>query len=212
MNNAVFGSCFPETYPPPSMSIQSFESWRFFGFLILYSVGRTPWTGDQPVARPLHTLGTTQTQNKRTQTSMPWVGFEPTILVFERTKKVHALDRAATVIGWDLTGRTYFSFVPDFHVLNVIASRYGEPRELSSLKSVLWAGRSGMNLSARIDTASHDLLSDGHKARCGKHVSVIEAVFSAWSMPRSYREDSATSTVTLRVVGGEEKGSLEPRE
>jgi hypothetical protein len=33
----------------------------FLSFLILYTVGRTPWTGDQPVAR------TTQTQNKRTQ-------------------------------------------------------------------------------------------------------------------------------------------------
>jgi hypothetical protein len=30
---------------------------------------------------------------------MPRVGFEPTILVFERAKMVHALDRAATVIG-----------------------------------------------------------------------------------------------------------------
>jgi hypothetical protein len=30
---------------------------------------------------------------------MRWVGFEPTILVFERAKTVRALDRAATVIG-----------------------------------------------------------------------------------------------------------------
>jgi hypothetical protein len=30
---------------------------------------------------------------------MPRVGFEPTIPVFERAKAVHALDRAATVIG-----------------------------------------------------------------------------------------------------------------
>jgi hypothetical protein len=55
---------------------------RFFSFLILYTVGRTPWTGDQPAARPLPTHRTTQTQNKRTQTSMPRVGFEPTIPVF----------------------------------------------------------------------------------------------------------------------------------
>jgi hypothetical protein len=26
---------------------------RFFSFLILYTVGRTPWMGDRPVARPL---------------------------------------------------------------------------------------------------------------------------------------------------------------
>jgi hypothetical protein len=39
---------------------------HFFSFLILYTVGRTPWTRDQPVARPLPTHRTTQTQNKRT--------------------------------------------------------------------------------------------------------------------------------------------------
>jgi hypothetical protein len=72
---------------------------RFFNFLILYTVGRTPWTGDQPIARPLPTYRTTQTQNKRKQTFMPWVGLEPTIPAFGRTKTVHALDCAATVIG-----------------------------------------------------------------------------------------------------------------
>jgi hypothetical protein len=30
---------------------------------------------------------------------MPWVGFKPTILAFERVKPVHALHGAATVIG-----------------------------------------------------------------------------------------------------------------
>jgi hypothetical protein len=43
---------------------------------------------------------TTKTQNKRTQTSMPRVGQKPTIQVFERVKTVHALDGAATVIGF----------------------------------------------------------------------------------------------------------------
>jgi hypothetical protein len=68
---------------------------RFFSFVILYTVGRIPWTGDQPVARLLPTHRTAQAQNKRTQTSMPRVEFEPTTSVFERTKTVHA----ATVIG-----------------------------------------------------------------------------------------------------------------
>jgi hypothetical protein len=72
---------------------------RFFNFLILYTVGRTPWTGDQPVTRPLATHRTTQTWNKSTQTSMPRVGFEPPIPVFERAKTVHALDRMVIVIG-----------------------------------------------------------------------------------------------------------------
>jgi hypothetical protein len=59
----------------------------------------TRWTKDQPVARPLPTRRTTQTQIKPTQTSMFRVGFEPTIPVFERANIVHALDCAATVIG-----------------------------------------------------------------------------------------------------------------
>jgi hypothetical protein len=42
---------------------------------------------------------TTQTDNKCRQTSMLWVRFEPTIPVFESAKAVHALHRAATVIG-----------------------------------------------------------------------------------------------------------------
>jgi hypothetical protein len=66
---------------------------RFFSFLILYTVGRTPWTGDQPVARPLPPHRQTQTQNKRTQTSILRVGFEPTIPAFERAKTVHALSQ-----------------------------------------------------------------------------------------------------------------------
>jgi hypothetical protein len=82
------------------MAQQSFVGpWPLFQFLNLYTVGRTPRTGDQPVARPLPTRRTTQTQNKRTQISMPRVRFDPTTPVFERAKTVHALDRAATVIG-----------------------------------------------------------------------------------------------------------------
>jgi hypothetical protein len=55
--------------------------------------------GDRPVARLLPAHRTTQTQDKRTQTSMPRMGFQPTIPVFERTKRVRTLDRAANVIG-----------------------------------------------------------------------------------------------------------------
>jgi hypothetical protein len=72
---------------------------RFFSFLVFYTVGRTPWTEDQPVAKPLSANRTTQTQNKRTETFMPRVGFEPTIPALERAKTVHALHRAPTVIG-----------------------------------------------------------------------------------------------------------------
>jgi hypothetical protein len=73
--------------------------WPPYQFLKISTVSMIPWTGDQPVAWPLLTRRTIQTQNKRTQTFMPWVGFEPTIPVSERAKKVHALVDTATVIG-----------------------------------------------------------------------------------------------------------------
>jgi hypothetical protein len=57
------------TYLCLCMALKFFVgSWQFFSFLILYTVGRTPWMGDEPVARPLPTPRITQTQNKRTHT------------------------------------------------------------------------------------------------------------------------------------------------
>jgi hypothetical protein len=45
-----------------SMALRPFVgSWPLFGFVILYTVARTPDTGDQPVARPLPTRRTGQT-------------------------------------------------------------------------------------------------------------------------------------------------------
>jgi hypothetical protein len=73
--------------------------WPLFSFLIFYTVGRTPWTGDQRVAKPLPAHRKAQTQNKLIQTSMPWVRVELTIQMFERAKTVHALDSAVTMIG-----------------------------------------------------------------------------------------------------------------
>jgi hypothetical protein len=46
---------------------------------------------------------------------MPWVGFEPTIPVFERAKTFHALDRAATVVG---TVKLYMRFTNEL-IVNV---------------------------------------------------------------------------------------------
>jgi hypothetical protein len=78
----------------------------FSSVIISLTDGRISSTSDQPVARPLPKYMTTQTQNKRIhthkhthQTSVLRVGIEPTIPASERAKTVHALDRAATVIG-----------------------------------------------------------------------------------------------------------------
>jgi hypothetical protein len=82
-----------------SMAVQPFVGpWPLFQFLDLYTVGRTPWTGDQPVSRPLPAYRTVQTPNKRTQISMPQMGFEPTIPVFEGAKTVHALADVSEVL------------------------------------------------------------------------------------------------------------------
>jgi hypothetical protein len=71
---------------------------RFFSFLIYtQSVGLLRRRISPSQGRYLHTGQ--HKQNKCTETSTPRVGFETTIPMFERTKTVHALDRAATVIG-----------------------------------------------------------------------------------------------------------------
>jgi hypothetical protein len=55
---------------------------------------------DRGSARCRAAVRTTQTQNKHIQTSMPQVGFEPMVSVFEQVKTVRALDRATTLIGF----------------------------------------------------------------------------------------------------------------
>jgi hypothetical protein len=66
-------------------------------FMIIFTDGRTSWTSDQLVARPLpkHRINT-----YTYQTSMPCVGFEPMTPASERAETVHALGRSATVTGF----------------------------------------------------------------------------------------------------------------
>jgi hypothetical protein len=72
-----------------------------FQFHDRFTGGRTPWTSEQFVARPLPNRG----QHKHSictytyQTSMPCVELEPTIPASEQVKTVHALDRSAIVTG-----------------------------------------------------------------------------------------------------------------
>jgi hypothetical protein len=87
------------------MTLQPFGPWPLSQFVTHV---HTRYDRDQPVSRPLHTHRTTQTQNKFIQTSMPRVGFEPIIPVFERAKTVHTLDRAVIVIGvWNVKSTKY---------------------------------------------------------------------------------------------------------
>jgi hypothetical protein len=74
-------------------------------------VGKTPWRGDQPYRKAsTYTQHKLHKQKKRGETSMPRVGCEPTIPVFERTKIFHASDRAAILIRYQNTKRIIFSW------------------------------------------------------------------------------------------------------
>jgi hypothetical protein len=83
-----------------SVAIQSFVgSWPIFQFPnhihSRYDSLDGGWGRRKAVT---YTRKNTNTE-KLTQTSMAWMGFEPTIPAFERAKTVHALDCPATVIG-----------------------------------------------------------------------------------------------------------------
>jgi hypothetical protein len=92
MSWSVRPSIYLSVYLSVCLSVYSpYEPWPLFQFLNPYTVGRTPWKGDQPVAKPLPTYRTTQTQNKRTHRH-PCL--QPTIQEFRQAKTVHA-----TVIG-----------------------------------------------------------------------------------------------------------------
>jgi hypothetical protein len=101
-----------------SMTLQPFAGPRpLFSFLIFYAVSRTPWTGDQPVAKPLPAHTEQHKQNKRTQTSMAPVGLEPMIPVFERPKTVYAFsrhgqcDRLVYILSFVLACDSHFAVV-----------------------------------------------------------------------------------------------------
>jgi hypothetical protein len=108
-NYRIYLYIYLPTYPPTylssylsiylSVALQPFVwPWPLFQFIDLtQSVGHLG-RGNQAVARPLPAHRRTLIQNKRTQTSIPQVGFEPTMSVLERAKTVYALARAAAVI------------------------------------------------------------------------------------------------------------------
>jgi hypothetical protein len=66
----------------------------------IWTYGRTSWTSDQPVARPLPTQD--NTKERRGQTPMPLAGFEPTIPATNRPRPTHQTARplwpASTVV------------------------------------------------------------------------------------------------------------------
>jgi hypothetical protein len=91
LNNKIF-------FIRSSVALQSFVGPDiFFRFTIFpYTDGRTPWTSDQPIARPLPTHRTIQTQNKCTHGHLR-LEWDSNSLKLEKT--VHPCDCVATMIG-----------------------------------------------------------------------------------------------------------------
>jgi hypothetical protein len=90
---------------------------------------------------------------------MPGVRFEPTIPVFKRTKVVHAVDRAAIVIGGGKTGIGQYSN----NQSNIIGGEMGcHITDLKSLSAFVQVMRSAYGYQAPIlsDTrgAGHTIL------------------------------------------------------
>jgi hypothetical protein len=80
------------------MALQPFGPWLFFQFLNpIHS--QYDSLGGGSAHRKAVTYTQNNKQNKRAQTSMTRVGFEPTIPVFERSKTIHVSDRATTAIA-----------------------------------------------------------------------------------------------------------------
>jgi hypothetical protein len=82
---------------------------KFPEFMNLRTFDMTHWTGDLPDAMFLPTQD--NTTQKNANTSIPRVGFEPVIPVFERPKTVHELDRAdiGTCSNWNYTCEILYS-------------------------------------------------------------------------------------------------------
>jgi hypothetical protein len=89
------GEYFIHSFIHSSVALQPFVGpWPLLQFRnLVYTVGRTPWTSDQPVTRP----PSTHRINAHSQPCPEWdLNPRP---VFERMKTFHTLDCATAVIG-----------------------------------------------------------------------------------------------------------------
>jgi hypothetical protein len=114
---------------------------------------------DQLVARPLPKYRTTQVQNKHIhththRTSMPYVGFEPTIPASERAKTFHALDRAATVTGTFYVGNEIENFL--FELRNNIRGSELDNIKRDRMKTV--SDTEKCKIQITVSANSHSLL------------------------------------------------------
>jgi hypothetical protein len=84
----------------------------------------------------------TQTQKNahthKHQTSMPWLGFEPTIPACERPKTLQALDRSATATGHHYNLRHSNFFIVYNIMLSFMTRRLSDHAELLQIYIYFW--------------------------------------------------------------------------
>jgi hypothetical protein len=96
-NYSVF---FPLALQPDSGLGRLHDTFLFTSVTRSRTIGRTPWWGDQLVARPLPVYKHRKMHTQHTHyKSKPRVEYEPTVPASARAKTVYALDRSATVTG-----------------------------------------------------------------------------------------------------------------
>jgi hypothetical protein len=195
-----------------------------FSFLVLrVSVGLLGRGISSSQGRYLHR--TTQAQNKRRQTSMPWVGFEPMIPAFERAKTVHALDRTATVI------QTSVCFIQMLLSVVLYQSMHRVHSDLDAVTARIYScwnyGATNVTPTqkhrpplvedeapfrntdmSRREQKSRQWISRRNAARndCAGEDQPQFNRLTKWLIIRM-EAGSSTSTIALRVVGGEVKGT-----
>jgi hypothetical protein len=146
-------------------SVKSFISFQFLN--LRQSVGLLGRGISPTQGRYLHR--TTQRQNKSRQTSMPSVGFEPTIPTFERAKTVHASDLAAC---------SYFMYVQIFSLFSS-----SESQELNAALVVVIPVNIGCARPYRVDPPTQIGLQDN--IRPGQVAPTLLQTLSS-SPPRGY--------------------------
>jgi hypothetical protein len=93
-----------------------------FSFLILYTFGRTPWTGDQPIARPLLTHRTTQTKNKRIQYKYPCLEWDSNLRSYRSREQRQFMSNDGSQ-GFSVLNIALFHSIPFSPVSQSVSSK-----------------------------------------------------------------------------------------
>jgi hypothetical protein len=157
--------------------------------------------GDQPVAKPLPTHRRAWTRNKHTRTFMPWVGFEPTIPVFELPKTVHASDRAATVHDLYYKGKNG-EVVPELNYLNTVPWRFiGEWRYSSTIIDIdTRMGEMSASRSGRFTPEETAIRYPLDRRLCGPQIRVGRCGEDKNVAPDGFRTQAVQSLICIQCM------------